>query len=133
MRKLAKYLCLLFIPIGSCEYEQDPEEYGYPAEIQFSAEGGSYYQEISNNTMVGQLTIFSDGEEKISSSSFSESEGVDVLYVEYEWLTVKMSRIESNLTVTAAPNPTAKSRKMKVELWMPPIGYSFIKIKQDGK
>ena len=53
--------------------------------------------------------------------------------MEYEWLTVKMSEIESDLTVTAAPNTTGKSRKLELEISRPIEGYSFIKIKQAGK
>ncbi|MBE6305104.1 MAG: hypothetical protein E7082_04185 [Bacteroidales bacterium] len=132
MKKIAKYLCLLFIPIGSCEYEQDPEEYGYPEEIEFPAEGGCYYFEACDNAYI-TLTIFSDNEEKISSNAFRESVGEGELYVEYEWLTVKMSEIESDLTVTAAPNTTGKSRKLELEISRPIEGYSFIKIKQAGK
>lgn len=132
MKKIAKYLCLLFIPIGSCEYEQDPEKYGYPEEIEFPAEGGCYYLEGCDNAYI-TLTIFSDNEEKISSNAFRESVGEGELYVEYEWLTVKMSEIESDLTVTAAPNPSGKSRKLELEISRPIEGYSFIKIKQAGK
>lgn len=133
MKKIAKYLCLLFIPIGSCEYEQDPEEYGYPAEIEFPAEGGCYYQEGCDNRNVSHLTVFSNNEAKIGSYDFREYADEGELYVEYEWLTVKMSEIESDLTVTAVPNPSGKSRKLELEISRPIEGYSFIKIKQAGK
>lgn len=118
MKKLAKIVCLCFLPIGSCEspYESvDPESMGCPAEITFTALGGTYSCVSNGKHEISQISLYRKGQDEVSATLVDEE--TLLLQVENDWLVVNTMLPKSALNVFAKQNTTGKKRKMYLKIY----------------
>lgn len=90
------------------------DNYGYPGKVTFEKEGGT--QTVEGHSCPFDLEI-DDYNGNLSSQNVKEYDD-DSLRTKYDWLTLKCSRAEDRIHITAAPNTTGHKRKLYVYGWM---------------
>lgn len=97
------------------------DNYGYPDRVSFTAEGGSKSVKGGHGFYQISITDYNGGH---GNSETTEEEGLST--TTRDWLTVSAPKGSSELTFTADPNPTGRSRKLYVAVW---VDNSFADIK----
>ena len=134
MNSLCKILCLLFIPIGSCEHVEedvDAEDLGYPSEITFPAQGGERRYVGNDLGDINYLEIF-NFEGLGFSYEFIGDEEHALYRWQNNWITIDFEMAQPILNLHAQPNSTGEARMMEFTLVTPQLRYAKIKIKQEA-
>ncbi len=124
MRKLSLLFALLLpMLFSSCEFEE--VDLGFPKTVNFTKDGGEII--ISGETTFTHANIhnFKTGDQgKIQESETGEA------FI-YDWLKIEYSDFNnSELTISAQPNKTGKSRELHIEIYSGP-DYQTIKVVQE--
>lgn len=116
------------IILSSCDRFVE-DNYSFPKHVVFTADGGT--QIFDGGTQCSGFVVYENYSEPFQYVYPKENE--DSLTASCEWMTAKMKRWGSELTIFASPNISNKSRYLTIEIYTDAFRYGIIKVKQEGK